>query len=121
MVTPEHGALLVDGQASFTTRGTIKDGHPVPTTFTSNIVSSTETSDVTMVLDEGSVKELVAAPPPGADRVPVTEANRQGIVDPLTAMLFFSPRRRRSFISRGVPANTTDLRWLPPLRSQARI
>jgi hypothetical protein len=47
------------------------------------------TSDVTMVLDEGSVKELAAAPPPpGWDRVPVTQANRQRIVDPLTAMLF---------------------------------
>jgi hypothetical protein len=41
-----------------------------------------------MILDEGSVKELTASPPPGGERVPVTEANRQGIVDPLTAMLF---------------------------------
>jgi hypothetical protein len=41
-----------------------------------------------MVLDEGSVKELAAVPPPSRDLVPVTEANRQGIVDPLTAMLF---------------------------------
>jgi Protein of unknown function (DUF3108) len=80
--------LLVDGEASFTTRGTIKHGHPVPTNFTSEIVSNAETSDVTMVLDEGNVKELAASPPPGGDRVPVTEANRQGIVDPLTAMLF---------------------------------
>ena len=56
--------LSVDGEASFTTRGTIKDGHPVPTNFTSKIVSNTETSDVTMVLDEGSVKELAAGPPP---------------------------------------------------------
>ena len=30
-------ALLVDGEASFSTQGTIKDGHPVPTTFTSKI------------------------------------------------------------------------------------
>ena len=80
--------LLVDGEGSFTTRGTIKDGHPVPTTFTSKIVSNTETSDVTMVLDEGSVKELAAASPPSQGRVPVTAANRRGIVDPLTAMLF---------------------------------
>jgi hypothetical protein len=44
---------------------------------------------LTMVLEEGSVKELAAAPPPpGWDRVPVTQANRQRIVDPLTAMLF---------------------------------
>ena len=61
---------------------------PLPTTFTSKIVSNGESSDVTMVLDEGSVKELAASPPPGRERVPVTEANRQGIVDPLTAMLF---------------------------------
>lgn len=83
--------VLVDGEASFTTHGTIKESHPVPTTFTSKIVSNAETSDVTMVLDEGSVKELAAAPPPSLDRVPVTEANRQGIVDPLTAMLLSGP------------------------------
>ena len=43
-----------------------------------------------MVLDEGGVKELEAAPPASRDLVPVTEANSQGIVDPLTAMLFAS-------------------------------
>jgi hypothetical protein len=37
--------LLVDGKASFTTRGTIKHGHPMPTTFTSEIISNAETSD----------------------------------------------------------------------------
>jgi hypothetical protein len=80
--------LSVDGEGSFNTHGAIKDGHPVPTNFTSKIVSNTETSDVTMVLDEGSVRELAATPPPSPDRVPVTAANRRGIVDPLTAVLF---------------------------------
>jgi uncharacterized protein DUF3108 len=80
--------ILLDGEGSFTARGTITDSHPVPTKFTSKIVSNTGNSDVTMVLDEGSVKELAAAPLPSSGRVPVTEANRQGIVDPLTAMLF---------------------------------
>ena len=81
--------VLVDGEASFATRGIIKGNHPAPTSFTSKIVSNAGTSDVTMALDEGSVKELAAAPPPpGWDRVPVTQANRQRIVDPLTAMLF---------------------------------
>jgi hypothetical protein len=80
--------MLLDGEASFAARGTIKDNHPVPTTFTSKIVSSSETSDVTMVLDDGSVRELEAAPlPSSTDLVPVTETNRQGIIDPLTAML----------------------------------
>jgi Protein of unknown function (DUF3108) len=80
--------LLLDGEASFTTRGIIKDGHPVPRTFTSKIVSKAEASDVTMALDEGSVKELAAPSQLGSDRIPVTEANSHGIIDPLTAMLF---------------------------------
>ena len=80
--------ISVDGEGSFTTRGTIKDGHPEPTNFTSKIVSNTGNSDVTMVLDEGSVRELAATPPPSQDRVSVTAANRRSIVDPLTAVLF---------------------------------
>jgi hypothetical protein len=78
--------LRVDGEAAFSTRGTIKDGHLEPTNFMSKIVSNAETSDVTMVLDEGNVRELEGAPP-GSDRVPLTAANRRGIVDPLTAVL----------------------------------
>jgi hypothetical protein len=81
---------IMDGEGSFTTRGTVTDGHPVPTYFTSKIVSNAQTSDVTMALDDGRVKELVATPLSSQGRVPVTEANRQGIVDPLTAMLFSS-------------------------------
>jgi hypothetical protein len=81
--------ILVDGEGSFTTRGTIKDGHPVPTTFASKLASNAHTSDVTMALQEGDVRELAAAaPPPSSDLVPVTDANRRSIVDPLTAMLF---------------------------------
>jgi Protein of unknown function (DUF3108) len=80
--------LLLDGEASFTTRGIIKEGHPVPRTFTSKIISNAKISDVTMALDEGSVTELAAPSQLGSDRVPVTEANRHGIIDPLTAMLF---------------------------------
>ena len=58
--------------------------------FTSKTVSNGQTTDVTMALKEGSVKELVAMPMSSPGRVPVNEANRHGIVDPLTAMLFSS-------------------------------
>src|SRR5262249_10581661 len=66
--------VLVDGEASFTTRGTVKDGHPVPTTFTSKIISNTEISAVTMVLDEGDVKQLAAAPDVPSVPVPISPA-----------------------------------------------
>ena len=45
----------------------LRTDHPVPTNFTSKIVSNGETSDVTMVLDEGSVKELAATPLPSSE------------------------------------------------------
>jgi hypothetical protein len=80
--------VLVEGEGSFTTRGNIKDGHLLPTNFTAKIVSNAASSDVAMVLEDGSVKELVATPPPPRSGiVSVTEANRQAIIDPLTAML----------------------------------
>jgi hypothetical protein len=40
---------LMDGEGSFTARGPITDDHPVPTNFTSKIVSNGQASDVTMV------------------------------------------------------------------------
>ena len=79
---------LMDGEGEFTAEGRIIGGHPTPTNFTSKFVSNSEASDVKMVLEDGVVKELAATPPPGSNRVPVTEANRQAIIDPLTAMLF---------------------------------
>jgi hypothetical protein len=80
--------VLLDGEGSFIAQGTIADGLLVPGSFASKIVSIGKTSEVTMALDGGIVKELAATPPPGTDRVPVTETNRQGVLDPLTALLF---------------------------------
>ena len=34
---------LVDGEGSFAAKGTVKDSHPISTTFTSKIVSNTGT------------------------------------------------------------------------------
>jgi hypothetical protein len=83
--------LLLDGEGSFSTRGMLTDDHPVPTSFTSRVVSGTEKSDVTMAMKDGAVTELAVAPLPSSDLVPVTEVNRRGIVDPLTAMFISAP------------------------------
>lgn len=63
--------VLLDGEGSFITQGTNVDGGLEPKSFTSKIVSNKGTSEVSMAFDEDSVKELVAAPLPGSDRVPV--------------------------------------------------
>ena len=82
---------LVSGEAAFAARGTVKDGRAVPASFTSRIAAADENVDVTMVLNDGAVEKLTVVPPPASDRVPVTEADRRGILDPLSAFLLPRP------------------------------
>src|SRR5215472_16721975 len=57
-------ALLVDGEASFSTDGTIKSDYPVPTTFSSRVTEETNSSDEKKDIEEVKVKELAVTPPP---------------------------------------------------------
>jgi hypothetical protein len=80
--------ILMDGEGSFRARGTMTEGQPTPTNFNSKIVSQAEATAATVILDEGSVKDYAVVPVLGPGRLPISEANRQGVIDPLTAMLF---------------------------------
>jgi hypothetical protein len=79
--------ILANGEAFLAAHGIVKDDHPEPRSFTSRIMSEDESQDVTMSVEEGNVTVLAVTPPAGSTGMQVTEADRQGIVDPLTAML----------------------------------
>jgi hypothetical protein len=80
--------VLSTGEGTLAARGTITDGRPVPTSFNAKTKADDDAMDVTMTLEDGSVKELTAsAPPPNEDRVEVSDAQKKNIVDPLTALL----------------------------------
>jgi hypothetical protein len=81
--------VLLSGTGEVKVDGVIKDGRPVPTLFVSILRSDEETSQFTMKLDNnGTVKELAATdPPPSDDHVIITEAHKQGVTDPLSAMI----------------------------------
>jgi hypothetical protein len=79
--------MLANGEASLTARGNVKDGRPEARNFASKIMSEDESQDVTMAIEEGNVTELAVTPPSGNGGVQVTKTDRQGIIDPLTAML----------------------------------
>jgi hypothetical protein len=76
--------MLANGEASMTTRGIVKDDLPLPISFSSKMTSGTASEEVRMLLEDGSVKELVVTPPPEGE---ANETERQGIIDPLTATL----------------------------------
>jgi hypothetical protein len=80
--------VLVSGEGTVSTRGAIVDGRLVPATFTSSTTRDDEKAEVKMTLDGGAVKDLSAqVSVTTEERVPVTEAHRKGIIDPLTALL----------------------------------
>lgn len=81
-------SVLVNGEGSVVTHGAVVDGHPVPANFTSSIVDDEGKSELRMTFADGVVMELVAQePPPGPDRVPIKDADRRGVADPLSALL----------------------------------
>jgi hypothetical protein len=82
--------MLANGEVHLNAQGIVKDGRPEPKTFASKIVSEGESQNVSMTVDEGSVTDLTVTPAPGDGAPALSEADRKGIVDPLTAMLVWS-------------------------------
>jgi hypothetical protein len=96
-VTSAHGkasgvlSVLVNGEGSVVTHGVIADDRMVPSYFTSRITDDEGNSDLRMTFEDGAVKDVIGQAPPPANRIAVTEADRRGVSDPLTAMLIPVP------------------------------
>ena len=70
-------------------RGIVSGGQPVPTSYAATINYDRKVDDVRMALAGGSVKDYTVEPPlpPHPDRIPVTDADRRGVLDPMTSAL----------------------------------
>jgi Protein of unknown function (DUF3108) len=85
-------ATLITGEASAATHGVLTYDHAVPTAFEADVKTSAETNTIKMKLDAAGVTDLVVEPPsppttPKQERVPVSDADRRGVLDPLSAGL----------------------------------
>lgn len=78
--------LLMNGEAHLTARGTIDDAGLRPASFVFAIISPDDSLDVNMSMENGNVTELTVLPPTSGG-VPIRDADRQGILDPLSALL----------------------------------
>jgi hypothetical protein len=81
--------VFANGQGQSAARGTVSGGHLVPTSYASSISTDKKYDEVRMVISAGTVKEFSAEPPntPNPARVPLTDAHRRGVSDPMTAPL----------------------------------
>jgi hypothetical protein len=70
-------------------RGTIGNGQPMASSYAATIDYERKIDDVRIALAGGNVKDYSVEPPvpPHADRIPVSEADRRGVTDPMTSTL----------------------------------
>lgn len=81
------------GEGSTAAQGTSQGGRPLVSTYAATIKSSKKTDEIRLTVNNGRVKDLKLDPPrdTDAERVPITEDDQHGILDPMTASLVRSP------------------------------
>jgi hypothetical protein len=85
-------SLFVTGEGKVIVKGQMKDGRPQPASFSSAVVREDEKVNVQIAFDGARVRELkVEEPPPEDDRVPIADAHKTGVIDPLSAFLIPGP------------------------------
>ena len=81
------------GSGAGASQGRIVNGALVPTNYSASTITSKKSEAIRMVLSGGNVKEFAIepVPPVDADRIPLTDAHRRGVYDPMTGSLLRVP------------------------------
>ena len=85
--------VFASGHGQSTAHGAVSGGHLVSSSYASSIQTDRKYDEVHLVINAGTVKEFSAEPPntPDPSRVPLTDAHRRGVSDPMTASLIRIP------------------------------
>jgi hypothetical protein len=81
------------GSGTGASQGRVANGALVATGYQASTTTSKKTEEIHITLDKGNVKEfgIVPEPPVDPDRIPVTDAHRHGVWDPMTASMLRVP------------------------------
>jgi hypothetical protein len=84
---------FASGTGSSTVQGRVINGALIPANYTASTTTSKKTEAIRMVLSNGAIKEYAIEPEPPVDpnRIPVTEAHRKGVFDPMTGAMLRVP------------------------------
>jgi len=77
------------GSGTGASQGRVVNGGLVATNYSASTTTSKKSEAIRMLLANGNVKEYAIDPEPpvDADRIPVTDAHRRGVFDPMTGAL----------------------------------
>jgi hypothetical protein len=92
--------VFASGQGNSVARGTVSGGVPISSTYASSIVADKRSDEVRVLFSGGNLKDFLADPPtvPSPDRVPLTDAHRKNVSDPITASLIRVPGTGDTFV-----------------------
>ena len=81
------------GSGTGAAQGRVVNGLPVATNYSASTTTSKKTEAIRMVLSNGNVREygIEPAPPVDPDRLPITDAHRRGVFDPMTGSMLRVP------------------------------
>jgi hypothetical protein len=81
------------GSGTGAAQGRVVNGQPVATNYSASTTTSKKTEAIHMVLSNGNIREygIEPEPPVDPDRIPVTEAHRRGVFDPMTGSMLRAP------------------------------
>jgi len=81
------------GTGTGASQGRIVNGALVPTNYSATTTTSKKSEAIRMVLAGGNVREYVIEPEPPVDagRIPLTDAHRRGVYDPMTGAMLRVP------------------------------
>lgn len=85
--------FITGGKAAATSRGSFQGAKVVPTAYAINTRASEKGQMIRFALAGGVVRQLSVEPPPKPNRhvIPVSDADKRGIVDPLSAVMMPVP------------------------------
>lgn len=86
-------SVLSSAKGAATATGALPNNHVSPATYATSSANSDMTRTTRMSMANGDVDQAEITPPwgPFPDRVPVTDADRHGIVDPMSALIMPVP------------------------------
>jgi hypothetical protein len=86
-------SILSSSKGAATATGSIPNNHVSPATYATTSSNGDITRVVRMSVKDNTVDQTEITPPwePSPDRVPVTEADKRGIVDPMSALIMTVP------------------------------
>ena len=111
------------GSGTGAARGKVVGGALLSTHYSASTKTSHKSETINMYLANGNVKEFAIEPEPPVDpdRLPVTEAHRHGVYDPMTGSMLRVPGTGDLLKPECLPGRRRDLRRPHALRPEARL